>query len=144
MQANDSADQTRFRSKPIAGLLALLAGVLGAHRLYLGSSLWWLYPVLALPPLALALQAQEWFRHPAIVVPTVVALVAFGEAIRFSLTPDERWDALRNAGLARRSNNRWAPVFVAIAALVAGTIMMVSVMAISLETLFLARRTVAR
>ena len=143
MQEDPITDQKAFRSKPIAGLLALAAGVLGAHRLYLGSRLWWLYPVLALPPLGVALQVEEWFRHPAIVLSTLVALVGFGEAIRFSLTPDQRWDETRNAGLSRRSNNRWAPVFVAIAALVVGAILMMSVMAISLETLFMARRTAA-
>ena len=143
MQEDPINDQAAFCSKPVAGLLALVAGVLGAHRLYLGSRLWWVYPVLALPSLGLALQAQEWFRHPAIVLCTLVALVGFGEAIRFSLTPDERWDEARNAGLARRSENRWAPVFVAIAALVVGAILMMSVMAISLETLYTARRAAA-
>ncbi len=140
MQQEQSPDQSAFRSKPIAGLLALVAGVLGAHRLYLGAKWWWVYPVLALPPLGLAMRAEEWFRQPAIVISTLVALVGFGEAIRFSLTPDERWDHERNAGLARRSRNRWLPVLVAIAALIVGAILMMSVLAISLETLFTARR----
>ena len=35
-----------FRVKAVAGLLALLAGAIGAHRLYLGSRFWWIYPVV--------------------------------------------------------------------------------------------------
>lgn len=128
-----------FRAKALAGLLALAAGAAGAHRLYLGAKLWWLYPVVALPPLGLAMQAEEWYRHPGFFVAAVVQVVALVEAIVFCLTPDERWDARWNPGSARRSQSGWAAVLVAIAALILGAILLMSVLAIALEGYFAAR-----
>lgn len=139
----DSAAAARaaepFRVKAIAGLLALLAGALGAHRLYLGSRLWWIYPLVALPPLGWAVQAQEWFREPGFFVASVVQVVAMVEAIVFCLTPDARWDARWNPGSERRSASGWAAVLVAIAALILGAILLMSVMAIALEGYFASR-----
>ena len=128
-----------FRVKAVAGLLAMLAGVTGAHRLYLGSRFWWIYPVLALVPLGWSLQAEEWFRHPGFFIAAMVQVAALIEAIVFCLAPDERWDARWNAGSARRSASGWPAVLVAIAALVLGAILMMSVMAIALEGYFTAR-----
>jgi len=128
-----------FRVKAVAGLLALLAGAIGAHRLYLGSRFWWIYPVVALPPLGWAMQAQEWFREPGFFVAAVVQVVAMVEAIVFCLTPDERWDARWNPGSGRRSASGWAAVLVAMAALILGAILLMSVMAIGLEGYFASR-----
>jgi hypothetical protein len=128
-----------FRVKALAGLLALLGGILGAHRLYLGARLWWLYPLVALPALGWAVRFEEWYREPAFFVAAAVALVALLEAIVFCLTPDERWDARWNPGASRSSSSGWAPVLIAIAALMLGSILMMSVLAIALEGYFAAR-----
>jgi hypothetical protein len=128
-----------FRVKALAGLLAAVAGVTGAHRLYLGSRFWWIYPVLALPPLGWSLQAEEWFRHPGFFVAALVQVAVLLEAIVFCLTPDERWDGRWNPGSARRSTSGWPAVLVAIAALILGAILMMSVMAIALEGYFASR-----
>lgn len=130
------------RSKPVAGALALFFGWAGAHRLYLGSRIWWLYPVVALPALGLALTlgGDEWYRQPGFFVAGAVTLVAMLEAILISLTPDEKWDARRNPGSGRGSENGWAPVFVAMAALMLGATLMMSLLAIGLETYFEALR----
>jgi len=132
-------DGQPFRVKAVAGLLALLAGALGAHRLYLGARLWWIYPLIALPPLGWAMQAQEWFREPGFFIAAVVQVVAMVEAIVFCLTPDERWDARWNPGSGQRSASGWAAVLVAIAALILGAILLMSVMAIALEGYFASR-----
>ena len=139
--ARDAAPHTerRFRSKAVAGLLAVVAGVTGAHRLYLGSRFWWVYPVLALPPLGWALQAEEWFRHPGFFAAAAVQVAALLESIVFCLAPDERWDARWNPGSARRSASGWPAVLVAIAALTLGAILTMSVLAIALEGYFASR-----
>lgn len=126
----------RFRSRLVAGLLALFVGFSGAHRAYLGSRWWPIYPLIAMPAIGLALRAEPWFQHPGFFVASLVVVVAMLEAIVFSLAPDERWDARYNAGVARRSQGGWSNVFVAIAALLIGTILLLSVLAIALESWF--------
>ncbi len=124
------------RSKALAGALALFAGALGAHRLYLGARAWWVYPLLALPALGVALRAEPWYRHPGFFFATAVVLAAMIEAIVFCLTPDAKWDARRNAGSGRASSSGWPSVLVAMAALILGATLMMSALAIGLETLF--------
>lgn len=126
------------RSKSIAGALALFFGWAGAHRLYLGSRFWWLYPVVAMPAMGLALAAggEEWFRHPAFFAASLVVLVAMLEAIVICLTPDPKWDARLNAGSGVESASGWAVVLIAIAALMLGATLMMSVLAIALEGYF--------
>ncbi|MCO5099935.1 MAG: TM2 domain-containing protein [Burkholderiaceae bacterium] len=126
----------RFRSRLVAGLLALFAGFSGAHRAYLGARWWPIYPLIAMPAIGFALRAEPWYRHPGFFVAALVVVAAMLEAIGFSLVSDERWDARYNAGVARRSRGGWSNVFVAIAALLLGTVLLLSVLAIALETWF--------
>jgi hypothetical protein len=126
-------------SKTLAGVLALFLGWAGAHRLYLRSSWWWIYPAVAMPGLALAFGSggDAWFRHPGFFVAVVPTLIAMLEAIFVSLTPDAKWDSQHNQASGKRSDNRWGPVLVAIVALMMGATLMMSVMAIALEALFM-------
>lgn len=127
----------RFRSRLVAGLLAFLVGFSGAHRRYLGAWWWPLYPLVALPAIGLALRAEPWYRHPGFFVAALVVVAAMFEAILFGITPNERWDARHNAGVERRSSGGWSNVFVAIAALMIGAVLLMAVLALALETLFL-------
>ncbi len=133
---NDTDRIAGLRSKGFAGALGLFAGLAGAHRLYLGARWWWIYPALALPALGIALRADPWYRHPGFFLAALVALVAMAEAILFCLTPDAKWDALRNRGSTQRSASGWGAVLIAIVALMLGATLMMSVMAIALETWF--------
>lgn len=124
------------RSRPLAGALALFLGATGAHRLYLGARYWWIYPLIALPALGIALNMAPWFRSPAFFVAVIVVLVTMLEAIVFGLTPDAKWDERYNPRSGRASANRWAPVLIAIVALALGATLMMSVLAIALESYF--------
>ena len=126
------------RNKALAGALALFFGWAGAHRLYLGARFWWLYPAIAMPAMGLAVAAggEEWYRHPGFFVAALVALVAILEAIVICLTPDPKWDARHNPASGIESASGWAAVLVAIAALMLGAILMMSVLAIALEGYF--------
>ncbi len=130
------------RSRPLAGALALFFGWSGAHRLYLGLRFWWLYPVIAMPAIGLALAAggEHWYRHPGFFLAALMQVIAMLEAILISLTPDDQWDARHNPGSGIASANRWAPVFVAIASLMLGATLLMSVLAIALEAWFEAMR----
>jgi hypothetical protein len=136
MKPQISAAPAAFRSKSLCGLLALVAGSLGAHRMYLGASWWWIYPAISMPTLGLALASDDWIRHPAFFVALLVFVETMLEAILISLTRDERWDARWNADVSQRSDSRWGPVLVAIAALMLGATALMSVLAIALETYF--------
>ena len=86
----------RFRNKTVATALAGLGGTFGLHRFYLqGSStvLPWLYVVFC------------WTLIPT--------FAGFIEALRFALTPDERWDARWNAGTPMRSRSSWFVILLA-------------------------------
>ncbi|MCL4775106.1 MAG: TM2 domain-containing protein [Burkholderiaceae bacterium] len=132
----DDAVTCAHRSKTVAGALALFAGPLGAHRLYLGARGWWVHPLLSLPAMAIALRAEPWYRHPGFFLAAAVALAAMLEAIVICLTPDAKWDAQRNAGSRRHSASGWPAVLIAMASLILGATLMMSVLAIALETAF--------
>ena len=130
---------TAHRWKAAAGLLGLGLGFLGAHRLYLRARAWWVYPLLALPALGWALRTQEWYRTPAAFLAALVWAVAVVESIVFCLTPDAAWDARHNPASERRSASGWGPVLVAILAGALGAILVISVLAIAVETWMAAR-----
>ncbi|HEY0879445.1 MAG TPA: NINE protein [Zeimonas sp.] len=128
---------TRFRSRFVAGLLAFLVGFSGVHRWYLGARWWAIYPLIALPAIGLALRADPWYRHPGFFVASLVVVLTMLEAVLFGITPNERWDERHNAGVSRRSHGGWPNVFVAIAALMIGAVLLMAVLALALETWFL-------
>ena len=90
---------------------------------------------------ALANGGDEWYRHPGFFVATVVVLVAMFEAILICLTPDPKWDARRNVGSGHASKSGWTVVLIAIASLMLGVTLMMSVLAIALEVYFESIRT---
>lgn len=143
MNARDPNDRplpAQHRSKAYSGALALFLGATGAHRLYLGARWWWVYPLLALPAMGIALRSEPWYRHPAFFFAALVVLATMLEAIVFCLTPDEKWDVRHNAGSPQRSASGWPAVLIAIAALMLGATLLMSVLAIALEGWFEAMR----
>jgi hypothetical protein len=125
-----------FRHKAVAGLLALLFGWAGAHWWYLGRRHGWVLLLFSLVMIGSALRTEVWYQSPAFflfLVPTVVSHI---EAIVLCLMSDERFDARYNAGSPRRSRTGWAPVLVAILALLLGVTVMISGLAIGVETVY--------
>ncbi|WP_317205102.1 NINE protein [Janthinobacterium sp.] len=98
------------KNKTFASLLAFLLGTLGAHRLYLGGARdRWAWVHLAAVPASLLIMAlapdADWFFKA---LPLIVSgLVGFLEALVLGLTPDEKWDAARNAGSGKVSASNW-------------------------------------
>lgn len=121
------AEPAHYRSKTVAAWLALLAGPLGLHRLYLHglSDRWgWLH---VLPTAAgllgvVRLRSLGQDDHLAwALVPLLGAMISMAMllAIVYALTPDEKWDARHNPGHAV-TQTAWGPVLAAIAALLVG------------------------
>jgi TM2 domain-containing membrane protein YozV len=86
-----------FRNKTVATLLAAVGGTFGLQRFYLaGGSRWtpWLFVAFC------------WTMIPT--------FVGFIDAVRYALTPDERWDARWNADAGRTSDSGWFVILLAV------------------------------
>ena len=106
----------RFRNKTAATLLSALGGTFGLHRFYLDGARSirpWLYPAFA------------WTLVPL--------FVGFVEALRFALTPDERWDARWNAGLARQSHSGWPVILFAVLTFFGGMVLLMTLISFALS-----------
>ncbi len=104
-----------FRSKTVATLLASLGGTLGLHRFYLHGGRGvrpWLYPAFA------------WTGIPT--------FAGFIEAVRFALTPDERWDARWNAGASRKNASGWVVIVVAPATFFGGLVLLMTLLSFAI------------
>lgn len=123
-----------FRHKAIAGLLALFFGWAGAHWWYLGRRYSWVPLLFSVLMIGTAFRAEFWFRSPAFLLFLVPTAISHIEAIVLCLMSDARFDARYNAGSPRHSQTGWAPVLVAILTLLLGVTLMVSGIAIAVET----------
>lgn len=120
---------THYRSKTLATWLALLAGPLGLHRLYLHGlrDVWaWAHvpPTLAgLVGLSRIREFGQDDRLAWVLLPVLGLMVAAAclTAIVYALTPDARWDARHNPGREPMATG-WGPVLAAVAALMVGGI----------------------
>lgn len=128
------------RSKALAAWAALLGGWIGLHRRYLKSSVWWVYPMIALPAIGWALRTEPWFRQPGFFIFALVGVISMVEAIVIALTADERWDLRHNPNSGRRSSSGWSAVIVAVLALILAAMLGMTTMAIALEAYFLSKR----
>ena len=108
-----------FKNKTVATLLASLGGTLGLHRFYLHGTkrlLPWLYPLFA------------WT-----LVPTFAGFI---EALRFALTPDEKWDANWNAAFARKNRSGWLVVAIAALTLLGSMVLFMTLISFGLGRYF--------
>ncbi len=106
----------RFKNKTIATLLASLGGTLGLHRFYLHGAkrlLPWLYPLFA------------WT-----LVPTFVAFI---EALRFALTPDDQWDAHWNTASSEKNHSGWLVIIVAALTLLGSMVLLMTMISFGLS-----------
>ncbi len=132
-----------YRSKTLAAWLALVAGALGLHRIYLhgvGDKLAWAH----VPFTTLGLVGAERMstlgqndRLAWLLVPVLGLMLsqAMFFAILYALTPDERWDARFNPGQPAHET-RWGAVLAAVAALVVGGIVLIGTIAFSIQKIF--------
>jgi hypothetical protein len=120
---------THYRSKTLATWLALLAGPLGLHRLYMNGlrDPWaWAHLPPTLAGLVGLSRIREFGQDDRLawaLLPVLGLMVALSclTAIVYALTPDARWDARRNPGRETVATG-WGPVLAAVAALMVGGI----------------------
>ena len=118
---------TGRRYKALAAWLALLAGALGLHRLYLHgwrNALAWLHLVptaLGLHGVQRLMQLGQDDKLAWLLIPVLGLMLSQGalHAIVYGLMPDVKWDARHNPGQPT-TPTRWAPVLAAMLALLLG------------------------
>ncbi|MFM8767642.1 MAG: hypothetical protein ACKOD9_07690 [Rubrivivax sp.] len=133
----------RYRSKTAATWLAVLGGTLGLHRLYLRGVkdvLAWLHVPPTLLGLAGVIRMRQLGQDDQVawmLIPLLGLMIALGMlcAILYGLTPDERWDASHNPGLAG-ARTGWGPVLGVIAALMLGSAILMGTIAFSIQKFF--------
>jgi len=125
-----------FRRKSLAALLAFLFGAFGAHRIYLGEPRWWLPLSVTALMLPLLVGVRNWYQSPAFFVLAIPVIAGFIEALVLALMPDEKFDARYNAAGDERNDSGWDAVLVAIATLMVGATVTITVIVLLFQTLF--------
>jgi len=125
-----------FRHKAVAALLAAGFGALGAHRLYLGQRGWWLPLGVTMGCLPLLFGVRNWYQSPAFFVLMVPVVAGFIAALVLALMPDAKFDARFNATTERRNRSGWDAVLVAIGTLMVGATVLMTAIALLLQTIF--------
>ena len=125
-----------FRHKAGAALLAAVFGAFGAHRLYLGQRRWWLPLGVTMGCLPLLFGVRNWYQTPAFFVLMVPVVAGFIAALVLALMPDAKFDARFNPASERRNASGWDAVFVAIATLMVGATVLMTAIALLLQTIF--------
>jgi hypothetical protein len=125
-----------FRNKALAALLAATLGIFGAHRLYLGLRGWWLPLAVTAVMLPLLYGVENWYRSPAFFILMVPVVAGFIAALRLALMPDEKFDASFNAHSGRKNQSGWNAVLVAVVTLMFGAMVLLTTLALLLQSLF--------
>jgi len=132
-----------YRSKTVATWLAVMGGLLGLHRLYLfglRDARAWLH----LPPTLVGLAGVIRMRQLGqddqvawILIPLLGLMITVGmaHAIFYGLTPDEKWDALRNTDHPPQ-HTAWGPVLGVIVALLIGAAVLMGTITFSIQKFF--------
>jgi len=125
-----------FRHKAFSALLAALLGSLGVHRVYLGLRLWWLPISVTMLTLPLLIGVHNWYQTPAFFILMIPVIAGFIHALILALMPDEKFDARYNLKSARKNNSGWNAVLIAILTLGLGAIIVMTWLALLLQTVF--------
>ncbi len=104
-----------FKNKTLATLLAALGGTFGLHRFYLTG----------------AARLLPWL-HVVFFWTLIPTFAGFIEALRFALTPDDRWDARWNHDSGRSSASGWPVILLAVLTLLGGTTLLMTVLSFAI------------
>jgi len=120
------------KNKTVATLLALLLGMLGAHRFYLNgiADRWgWLHAASLPASAALLAIRPDWpllfFAAPLVLSMLVASIATFV----IGLMPDEKWDARYNPASGIASDSRWPIAVMMVVNLFFGATLLLTVLA---------------
>jgi hypothetical protein len=144
---HQTSTSAAYKSKTLATWVALLGGPLGLHRFYLygAGDIWgWLHPLPTLIGIWGINRVNELGQDDQlswVLVPILGFMIAATmlQAILYGLTPDEKWHARFNPGLAGTPDaptSGWAAVIGVILALLVGATVLMSTIAFSGQRYF--------
>jgi hypothetical protein len=130
---------TQHKNKTIATALAFLLGFLGVHRFYLKGSVdrLGLLHVCSLPLAGIIYGVGRGPNPFWVLLPILMSTVAAHiEALVIGLTPDEKWDAVRNAGAGRASQSNWMLVLLLVLTTLVGATILIATISRLFDLLF--------
>jgi hypothetical protein len=130
---------TQRKNKTIATALAFLLGFVGVHRFYLKGSVdrLGLLHVCSLPLAGMVYGVGRGPNPFWVLLPILVSTVAAHiEALVIGLTPDEKWDAVRNAGAGRASQSNWMLVLLLVLTTLVGATILIATISRLFDLLF--------
>jgi hypothetical protein len=130
---------TPHKNKTVATALAFLLGGVGAHRFYLKSSVdrLGLLHVCSLPLAGMVYGVGRGPNPFWVLLPVLVSYIAAHiEALVIGLTPDEKWDAVYNAGAPRPSRSHWVLVLLLVLTMLVGTTVLIATISRLFDLLF--------
>jgi hypothetical protein len=130
---------TQHKNKTIATALAFLLGFVGVHRFYLKGSVdrLGLLHVCSLPLAGIIYGVGRGPNPFWVLLPILVSTVAAHiEALVIGLTPDEKWDTVRNAGAGRASQSNWMLVLLLVLTTLVGATILIATISRLFDLLF--------
>lgn len=130
---------TPHKNKTIATALAFLLGGVGAHRFYLKGSVdrLGLLHVCSLPLAGVIYGVGRGPNPFWVLLPILVSYIAAHiEALVIGLTPDEKWDAVRNDGSGRTSHSNWVLVLLLVLTTLVGATLLIATISRLFDLLF--------
>jgi len=120
------------RSKIITALLAATLGTFSVHSWYLRRPWAWAATLGAALLALKAALAPVWWDTPAFFLLIIPATAGFIESLIFCLKPDAWFDARYNPTSSRRTQTRWAPILIAIFSTLAGSTLLLLILALTI------------
>lgn len=127
------------KNKTLTTFLALVLGGLGVHRFYLksGSDRLGVLHLCSVPVAGLVYGIGHAPNPFWVLLPLLISyIVACIEALVIGLTPDDKWDALHNAGSGRSSHSHWIVVVLVVITALVGATMLIATLARLFDLLY--------
>ena len=125
-----------FRSRTVAALLSLLLGLVGAQWWYLRRPMAWCIGLFSVVCLMLASREPVWYDTPAFFLACMPVIAGIIEAAVLALMPNATFDRRYNPALEPATRTRLPDVLIALASVLAGGVVGMSVLAMIVMHVF--------
>lgn len=127
------------KNKTLATALALVLGMLGAHRFYLHGAVdrLGLLHASSLPLAALLYSKVDGLHSFYALLPVLISgIAAFISALVIGLSPDDKWDARFNANSGKQSRSNWPLAVLLVLTLLVGMTVLIATISRLLDLMY--------